>query len=58
VAFAVFTYAASTEAVNGVMGAKVPGKFTVPAEVDGPQHTFAGPLGGDDHDHDHEAQER
>ena len=45
VAFAVFTYAHSTEAVNGVAGVKVPGHFTIPAPA-GPEHTFAGPLGG------------
>jgi Zn-dependent M28 family amino/carboxypeptidase len=51
VAFAVLTFAYSTEAVNGVPGAKVPGHFTIPAPA-GPEHTFAGPLGGDDaHDH-------
>lgn len=52
VAFAVFTYAASTEGVNGVRGAKIPGNFTIPAPA-GPEHTFAGPLGGGEHDHDH-----
>ncbi|MFC5381452.1 M28 family metallopeptidase [Aquipuribacter nitratireducens] len=62
VAYAVFTYAASTEDVNGVSGARIPGRFSVPAEVDGPRYTFAGPLGGDgphdhDHDHDHEGEE-
>ena len=46
------TYAYSTEGVNGVKGLKVPGKFTIPAPA-GPEHTFAGPLGGDD-GHDHE----
>ena len=51
VAFAVLTFAYSTEAVNGVAGAKVPGHFVIPAPA-GPEHTFAGPLGGDsDHDH-------
>ncbi|WP_307785480.1 M20/M25/M40 family metallo-hydrolase [Microbacterium hibisci] len=52
VAFAVSTYAASTESVNGVAGVKIPGNFPVPAPA-GPEHTFAGPLGGDDHGHDH-----
>lgn len=53
VAFAVLTYAASTENVNGVRGTVVPGNFRVP-EPAGPQHSFAGPLGGGDHDgHDH-----
>ena len=54
VAFAVLTYAYSTEGVNGIKGRKVPGNFTIPSPA-GPEHTFAGPLGGDDgHDHDHE----
>ena len=53
VAFAVFTYAASTEGVNEVKGAKIPGNFRIPAPA-GPEHTFAGPLGGDDHGHDHD----
>ncbi len=53
VAFAVSTYAASTESVNGVKGAKIPGNFPVPAPA-GPEYTFAGPLGGDDHGHDHD----
>ncbi|MGA8045067.1 MAG: M20/M25/M40 family metallo-hydrolase [Dermatophilaceae bacterium] len=53
VAFAVFKYAASTESVNGVTGARVPGNFQVPTPA-GPEHTFAGPLGGDDHGHDHD----
>jgi Zn-dependent M28 family amino/carboxypeptidase len=53
VAYAVSTYAASTESVNGVPGAKIPGNFQVPAPA-GPEHTFAGPLGGDDHGHDHD----
>ncbi|HEX5859020.1 MAG TPA: M20/M25/M40 family metallo-hydrolase, partial [Microbacterium sp.] len=53
VAYAVSTYAASTESVNGVTGVKIPGNFQVPAPA-GPEHTFAGPLGGDDHGHDHD----
>ncbi|WP_340295674.1 M28 family peptidase, partial [Aquipuribacter hungaricus] len=53
VAYAVFTYAASTEAVNGVVGRRVPGRFLVPAPA-GPEYTFAGPLGGDEHDHGHD----
>ncbi len=53
VAFAVSTYAASTENVNGVKGAKIPGNFTTP-EPAGPEYSFAGPLGGDDHGHDHD----
>ncbi len=39
VAFAVLTYAYSTETVNGVPGAKVPGRFDIPAPA-GPQGTF------------------
>jgi len=55
VAFAVLTYAYSTQAVNGVPGTRVPGNFRIPAEPAGPEHTFAGPLGGEGpHDHDHE----
>ncbi len=50
VAFAVFTYAHSTEAVNGVAGVPVPGHFTIPAPA-GPEHTFAGPLGGNSAEH-------
>ncbi len=51
VAFAVLTYAYSTEAVNGVPGRNVPGRFTIPVPA-GPEHTFAGPLGGE-HEHGH-----
>ncbi len=54
VAYAVFTYAASTESVNGVKGARIPGRFVVPAPA-GPEYTFAGPLGGASHDHSHGA---
>ncbi|HEY6695127.1 MAG TPA: M20/M25/M40 family metallo-hydrolase [Solirubrobacteraceae bacterium] len=38
VAFAVLTYAYSTETVNGVPGTKVPGNFTIPAPA-GPEGT-------------------
>ena len=38
VAFAVLTYAYSTETVNGVPGTKVPGKFSIPAPA-GPEGT-------------------
>ena len=38
VAFAVFTYAPSTETVNGVPGVKVPGRFDIPAPA-GPEGT-------------------
>lgn len=40
VAFAVLTYAYSTESVNGVPGVKVPGKFTIPAPA-GPEGTVS-----------------
>jgi Zn-dependent M28 family amino/carboxypeptidase len=51
VAYAVFTYAASTEPVNGVRGIPLPTNFPVPAPA-GPQGTFVGESGGDEHDHD------
>ena len=41
IAFAVLTYAYSTESVNGVPGKKVPGNFTIPAPA-GPEGTSAG----------------
>jgi Zn-dependent M28 family amino/carboxypeptidase len=41
VAFAVLTYAYSTETVNGVPGTKVPGNFTIPAPA-GPEGTVGG----------------
>jgi Zn-dependent M28 family amino/carboxypeptidase len=49
VAFAVLTYAYSTETVNGVPGSKVPGTFTIPAPA-GPEGTV-GSDGGADHEH-------
>jgi hypothetical protein len=39
VAFAVLTFAYSTETVNGVPGKKVPGAFAIPAPA-GPAGTF------------------
>ncbi len=39
VAFAVLTYAYSTQTVNGVVGKAVPGNFTIPAPA-GPEGTF------------------
>lgn len=40
IAFAMLTFAYSTESVNGVPGAKMPGKpFELPAPA-GPEHTF------------------
>ncbi|HEX6024296.1 MAG TPA: M28 family metallopeptidase [Solirubrobacter sp.] len=53
VAFAVLTYAYSTETVNGVPGKKVPGKFTIPAPA-GPEGTV-GSGGGLDHSHSADA---
>jgi Zn-dependent M28 family amino/carboxypeptidase len=41
IAFAVLTYAYSTESVNGVKGKKVPGNFTIPLPA-GPEGTGAG----------------
>ena len=41
IAVAVLTYAYSTETVNGVVGKKVPGNFTLPAPA-GPEGTSAG----------------
>jgi Zn-dependent M28 family amino/carboxypeptidase len=41
IAFAVLTYAYSTETVNGVPGRRVPGNFTIPAPA-GPEGTGAG----------------
>ncbi len=48
VAFAVLTYAYSTETVNGVPGKKVPGKFTIPAPA-GPEGTVGSDGGADGH---------
>ena len=46
IAYAMLTFAYSTESVNGVQGKKVPGKpFTLPAPA-GPEGTFAGEGGG------------
>jgi Zn-dependent M28 family amino/carboxypeptidase len=52
VAFAVLTYAYSTETVNGVPGRKVPGNFRLPSPA-GPEGTV-GSDGGDDHQHGHD----
>ena len=40
IAFAVMTFAYSTETVNGVAGSRVPGSFTIPAPA-GPEGTFS-----------------
>jgi Zn-dependent M28 family amino/carboxypeptidase len=53
IAAAVLTYAYSTETVNGVVGAKVPGNFAFPAPA-GPEGTVNLPSGGGlapDHEH-------
>lgn len=48
IAFAVLTYAYSTETVNGVVGKKVPGKFTIPAPA-GPEGTVGSGGGSAPH---------
>jgi Zn-dependent M28 family amino/carboxypeptidase len=48
VAFAVLTYAYSTQSINGVKGKQVPGGFTIPAPA-GPEGTV-GSGGGHSHD--------
>ena len=48
VAFAVLTYAYSTESVNGVVGKKVPGSFAIPAPA-GPEGTVGSGGGADEH---------
>ena len=51
IAFAMLTFASSTESVNGVPGKKVPGPaFTLPAPA-GPEGTFADEIGGMAHHH-------
>ncbi len=45
IAFAILTYAYSTETVNGVVGEKVPGNFTIPAPA-GPEGTVGSAAGG------------
>jgi Zn-dependent M28 family amino/carboxypeptidase len=52
IAYAMLTFAYSTESVNGVAGKKVPGKPTTLPDPAGPEGTFAG-GGGGLHDHDH-----
>jgi Zn-dependent M28 family amino/carboxypeptidase len=52
IAYAMQHFAYSTESVNQVPGRKVPSGTPLPVPA-GPEHTFAGPLGGDHHDHDH-----
>lgn len=52
IAFAMLTFAYSTESVNGVPGKKVPGPaFVLPAPA-GPEGTFADEIGGMAHSHD------
>jgi Zn-dependent M28 family amino/carboxypeptidase len=53
VAYAVFNLAASTELVNGVAGATIPGPGPADVAIDGPQGTFLDGGGGLDHTHDH-----
>jgi Zn-dependent M28 family amino/carboxypeptidase len=54
VAFAVLTYAYSTESVNGVPGKPVPGTSFVIPEPAGPQGTVGKLAGGGGLSHDHE----
>jgi Zn-dependent M28 family amino/carboxypeptidase len=55
IAFAMLHFAYSTESVNGVPGKKVPSGGALPAPA-GPEHTFAGPIGGEGpHDHSGDA---
>ncbi|NEM04906.1 M28 family peptidase [Geodermatophilus normandii] len=52
IAFAMLTFAYSTESVNGAVGRQVPGRpFVLPAPA-GPEGTFAGEDGGLGHHHD------
>ena len=51
IAFAMLTFAYSTESVNGVPGQRVPGKPFVLPEPAGPEGTFAGTDGGLAHQH-------
>jgi hypothetical protein len=51
IAFAMLTFAYSTESVNGVEGTKVPGPAFVLPEPAGPEGTFAEGGGGLAHDH-------
>ena len=53
IAYAIFSLAGSTEAVNGVEGVEVKGDTVDTVELDGPQGTFLNGGGGLDHDHDH-----
>lgn len=50
IAFAMLTFAYSTESVNGVVGKKVPGPAFPLPDPAGPQGTFAEGDGGDAHD--------
>lgn len=62
IAYAMLTFAYSTESVNGVPGKRVPGKAAPLPAPAGPEGTFV-PAGGGglapdhDHDHDHEGPE-
>jgi hypothetical protein len=55
IAYAMLTFAYSTESVNGVSGKKLPGKPTTPVAPAGPEGTFAEGGGGLEHDHHGEA---
>ena len=54
IAAAILTYSYSTQAVNGVVGEPVPGKFPLPPPA-GPEGLINGDAGGLAPDHDHHA---
>ena len=56
IATAVLAYSYSTESVNGVGGARVPGGLNLPAPA-GPEESWSAGGGGLAHDHDHEPTE-
>ena len=51
IAYAMLTFAYSTETVNDVPGKKVPGKTAATVTPAGPEGTFAGEDGGLRHSH-------
>ena len=52
IAYAMLTFAYSTETVDEIPGKRVPGKPTAPVLPAGPEGTFAEGGGGLDHSHD------
>lgn len=53
IALAVLAYSYSTELVNGVVGAAIPGGLNLP-DAAGPDLSWSAGGGGPAHDHDHE----